>query len=69
MKSKLDETAAYQAMLVFLENYYGLTQSDGIGGLIGSMRLLEDGKPADPAIWDDWLEAVKLVRSQERMAS
>lgn len=69
MKTKLDELTAYQAMLAFLEKYYDMTHADEVGGLLGSMQLIEDGKPADPAIWDDWIEAVDLVRGQERMAS
>jgi hypothetical protein len=69
MKSKLDETTAFQAMLMFLENYYRDTQDDGVGGLLGSMQPLSDGKPADPAVWDDWLEAVRATNGRERMAS
>ena len=69
MTSNLDERAAYQAMIAFLEKYYHLTHTGEIGGLLGSMQLMEDGKPADPAIWDDWLEAVRVVRKQDRMAS
>lgn len=69
MKSKLDERAAYQAMMAFLEKYYLLTHADEIGGLLGSMQVMEDGKPADPAIWDDWLEAVSSARRHEKMAS
>jgi hypothetical protein len=69
MATKFDEVAAYQAMTAFLEKYYRLTHADEIGALLGSMQLMEDRKPADPAIWDDWLEAVRSVRRQERIAS
>jgi hypothetical protein len=69
MVTKLDEIAAYQAMTAFLEKYYSLTHGDEIGTLLGSMQLMENRKPADPAIWDDWLEAIRSVRRQERIAS
>jgi hypothetical protein len=52
---------AYTAMIFFLEGRYELTDSDEIGGLLGSMQLLEDGKPADPALWHDWLKAVENI--------
>jgi len=67
--TKLDEMTAYHAMIAFLEKYYRLTGSDEIGALLGSMQLLEDRKSVDPAIWNDWLEAVSSVRRKERIAS
>jgi hypothetical protein len=42
-------------MIEFLDAYYQQTQSDDIGALLVSLQLLEDGKPADLAMWDDWL--------------
>jgi len=52
---------AYNAMFRFLEKEYEQTQSDDIGALLGSMSLLEDGSPADPAVKDEWSEAVALA--------
>jgi hypothetical protein len=49
---------AYLAMFSFLEAEYLLTSSDEIGGLLGSMSLLPDGSTADPAVKDQWKEAV-----------
>ena len=69
MKSNLDEMSAYQAMIVFLEYYYQNTKDDGIGALLGSMQLIDEGKPADQGMWDDWMKAVTAVSAQERMAS
>ena len=40
---KLTEEQAYLAMYSFLSDYYDTTNSDEIGGLLGSMSLLEDG--------------------------
>lgn len=50
---------AYIAMYKFLENEYKMTQSNDIGGLLGGISLLEDGSTADPAAWQDWLNAIK----------
>jgi hypothetical protein len=61
MKKELSVYDAYRAMLLFLEREYGLTHSDDLGGLLGSLQILDDGKPADPAAWSDWLEAVRQV--------
>ncbi len=49
---------AYKAMVVYLEDLYFLTKSDDLGGFLGSMALLPDGKPIDPAVWQDWLKAI-----------
>jgi hypothetical protein len=56
--TKLSEQQAYLAMFSFLEAEYRLTSSGEIGGLLGSMSLLPDGSPADPAIKEQWSEAV-----------
>ena len=56
---QLTEKQAFVAMIEFLDNYYQQTKSDDIGALLGSLQVLEDGKPADPAMWHDWLECVK----------
>jgi hypothetical protein len=59
MEEKITIKQAYASMYYFLENLYHLTKSDDLGGFLGGMSLLEDRKPADPAVWDDWLDAVK----------
>jgi len=48
-------------MIFFLEALYERTQSDEIGGLLGSLQLMDDGRPFDPAAWHDWVEAVKKL--------
>ena len=58
---------AYRAMHKFLENYWvrGLKSSDDIAILLGSMSFsVEDGPEhtADPAQWNDWLNAVKATK-------
>lgn len=60
-EKKLDIQEAYNAMFEFLANYYERTHSDDVGALLGSMSLLGDGKPADPAVWQDWLASIEVV--------
>lgn len=60
---KLSENEAYVAMFAFLEHRYRLTTSDDLGALLGDMSLLPGGGTADPAIWEDWLNAIKEAES------
>jgi hypothetical protein len=62
MKS-LSEYQAYVAMFAFLEHRYRLTKSDELGTLLGSMSLLPDGGTADPALWGEWLSAIREAES------
>lgn len=61
----LDAMLAYQAMFRFLEKYYELTNAEDVAALLGSMRMdvFRDAKPADPTMWDDWLEAIRDVNA------
>jgi hypothetical protein len=45
---------AYLAMFAFLQGVYERSRSDDLGGLLGSLSLLPDGGPADPAFSADW---------------
>lgn len=60
---EFDPELGFKVMFRFLERYYELTGADDIGTLLGSMntKLFADGRPADPAIWEDWLDAVHEV--------
>lgn len=53
---------AYLAMVNYLNDLYEITESDELGGLLGDMQFLEDGGTADPAVWGEWLIAVKRVK-------
>lgn len=60
----LSEREAYVAMFQFLDAYWERNgKPDELGSLLGSMALLEDGSPADSAMWEDWLEAINNGRS------
>lgn len=58
----LTKSEAYLAMYYFLEDLYNLTKSGDLGGFLGGMTILEDGRTADPAAWEDWLNAIKKVK-------
>lgn len=55
----LSSREAYLAMFSFLEDYYSRTQSDEIGSMLSGLCLMSDGKPMDPAYWDEWEQAVQ----------
>ena len=59
----LSEHKAYAAMLALLEHRYRLAESDDLVALLGSKSLLPGGGTADPAIWEDWLNAIKEAES------
>lgn len=62
MEDTLSVKEAYAAMYEYLKTLYQTTASDDLGGFLGGMSLLDDGKPADPAVWADWLRAVEKAR-------
>ena len=53
---------AYRAMLAFLEREVELTECSDLADLLAGYRLDEDGRTSDPALWEEWLEAVGRVR-------
>jgi len=63
LEDKLTVKEAYAAMYAFLEKLYELTGSNDLGGFLGGLSLLPDGTTADPAAWDDWLEAVRKAKA------
>jgi hypothetical protein len=66
MEEKLTLMQAYNAMLSFLEDYYFRFDLHDLGSILGSISLMPDGKPVDPAAWVDWLNAVKRVLEKEQ---
>lgn len=56
------ELEAYSAMFYFLVDYYERTKADDIGALLGGLRILEDGLPADPAAWEDWMKSLSKAK-------
>jgi hypothetical protein len=64
MERELTPKDAYVAMYLFLSELYERAGYDQLGGLLGGMSLLDDGTPADPGYWDDWLRMVEKAKSQ-----
>lgn len=57
----MTDKQAYIAMFRFLEKVYMRTKSDDLGGLLGGLSILGDGSPADPAVVEDWQQAVEYA--------
>ncbi len=59
---QLTKEEAYLAMYSFLGKQFSLGWEE-LGGILGSMSLLPDGSPADPALASDWQDAVTAAVS------
>jgi hypothetical protein len=64
MEPQLTPKEAYAAMYLFLCELYDNFGYDQLGGILGGMSVLQDGMPADPAIWTDWLRMIEKVKTQ-----
>ena len=62
---QLDEHQAFEAMRVFLERYWerGGKTSDELAMLLSDIdtEVFVGSAPADPAQWQDWLDAIRAV--------
>lgn len=58
MHNTLTILQAFKAMQNFLEDYYNKTLSDDLGSLLGGLQLFSDGGTFDPAMWQEWQDAV-----------
>jgi hypothetical protein len=67
--TQLSPQQAYLAMFAFLEEEFRLCPSDEIGSLLGSMSLLPDGSPADPAVVKQWQKAIEAACSGQVSAA
>ena len=58
----LSTEQAFQAMAQFLEQYYDrVGKKAELAVVLSDMQIMPDGRPADPAAWEDWLDAVRAV--------
>ena len=55
----MTEEQAYKAMFFYLDAYFERNPNAALGSVLGDLQLLEDGKPADPAVTQDWMQAVQ----------
>jgi len=61
VERRLTKLQAFNVMTKFLDEYYEVTASDFMGGLISSLFFLPDGVTADPAFWSEWDDAIKKI--------
>lgn len=64
----MKELKAYRMMFRFLADRYDRLPSDTLGGLLGEMQLAEDGEPFDPAIGQEWDEAVTAFEASRSIS-
>ncbi|MBA4242141.1 MAG: hypothetical protein C0448_15560 [Sphingobacteriaceae bacterium] len=58
----ITEKEGYEAMLHTLHYYWQLTDSNDLTDILSGGEYLADGKPADSAFYEYWLEAIEKVR-------
>ncbi|WP_150624697.1 hypothetical protein [Pandoraea horticolens] len=68
-KQNLTVEQAYRAMFYFLEQEYGRTKADEIGGLLSSLswEITQGHGPTDPGAWQDRQVAAKMNDKLGRM--
>jgi hypothetical protein len=64
-EQRLTPRQAYLCMFEFLRRHYERGPTEEVSGLLGSLSVLPDGQPADPAYAGDWSEAVAAVLAAE----
>jgi hypothetical protein len=64
-KHTMTAEQAYRAMLAFLQREVELTESSDLADLVSEYKLGPDGQPKDPALWEEWLEAVGKATGQK----
>jgi hypothetical protein len=65
MDESLTFREAYAATYAFLLELHERFGFDQLGGILGSMSLLEDGGSVDPAVWSDWQRAAERAKRGE----
>lgn len=64
--AQISDKQAFLAMFLFLEAYWERNGKPGeLGSLLGSMMALQDGMPADSAMWTEWLVALERAVATE----
>jgi hypothetical protein len=58
---------SYDATVHFLEKYYNITDSFDGGIIASEMTLMENNRPFDAAMWEDWLDALATIKPNEKI--
>ena len=58
---QLSTEQAFAAMVLFLRGYWERGNSEEIGDILSGLMLLAEHRTADPAYWEDWMNAVTSV--------
>lgn len=57
---------AFFAMYIFLDFHNKSCSNElEVSSVLSDCSILEDGGTADPAMWDDWLDAVEKARNEQ----
>ena len=63
----MTEDQAYKAMLVYLDAYFERNPNAALCSILGDLQLLADGKPADPAVAQDCMQAVQKATGSKQI--
>ena len=62
MEKTITLIEAYKSMFEFVRQYYNRkAKPRELALLLSDIELIHDGMPMDPAMWQDWLDAVDSV--------
>ena len=62
--NKLNIEQAYDAMIDFLDGYRGRITSADVAAILQDMKLITAGTSADPVAWNNWVESVDKILTQ-----
>ncbi len=60
----ITEKEGYEAMLHMLKSYWELTGSNDLTDILSGGEYLNDGTPADSAMWEYWQEAIEKLKKE-----
>jgi hypothetical protein len=55
----------FAAMYEFLKSYWIEFKTANLVDVLGDLQPAEYGKSSDPAMWDEWMKAVRKVKTRQ----